>query len=189
MPHVIELATSGRAKCRGCGERIAKGERRFGERLPNPYADDEGEMTHWFHVDCAAFKRPEPFLELATSEGLAIEDRERLVHEAQLGVAHHRLPRAHTAARAPSGRARCRACREAIDKGAWRISLVYYEEGRFVPSGFIHVRCASSYVGTTAVIDRVKRFSPELGDAELSAIQAEVTRTAGNPAVPDTGPP
>ena len=56
MPHVIETASSGRAKCRGCGEKIAAGELRFGERLPNPFA--EGETTHWFHLECAAFKRP-----------------------------------------------------------------------------------------------------------------------------------
>ena len=45
MDHVIEPASSGRAKCRGCGRAIAKGELRLGERLPNPFTD-EGEMTH-----------------------------------------------------------------------------------------------------------------------------------------------
>ena len=52
MPHVFEPAPTGRAKCRGCGRAIAKGELRFGERLPNPFA--EGEMTLWFHPLCAA---------------------------------------------------------------------------------------------------------------------------------------
>ena len=32
-----------------------RGELRFGERLPNPFA--EGEMTVWFHPLCAAYKR------------------------------------------------------------------------------------------------------------------------------------
>jgi len=32
----FESATSGRSKCRGCGEVIQRGELRFGERLPNP---------------------------------------------------------------------------------------------------------------------------------------------------------
>ena len=41
MPHVIEPAASGRAKCRGCGEKIAKGKLRFGERLPNPFGDGD----------------------------------------------------------------------------------------------------------------------------------------------------
>src|SRR5262245_31578888 len=59
--HVIEPASTGRAKCRGCGERIAAGEMRFGESAPNPFG--EGETTQWFHLECAAFKRPDPLLE------------------------------------------------------------------------------------------------------------------------------
>ncbi len=56
MPHVFEPAPTGRAKCRGCGRPIEKGEARFGERIPNPFA--EGETTLWFHPLCAAYKRP-----------------------------------------------------------------------------------------------------------------------------------
>jgi len=37
MPHVIEPATSARAKCRGCDLKIDKGELRFGERQPNAF--------------------------------------------------------------------------------------------------------------------------------------------------------
>ena len=66
MPHVAEYASSGRAKCRGCDQKIAKGELRFGERQPNAFGD--GEMTLWFHAPCAAFKRPEPYLELLEQE-------------------------------------------------------------------------------------------------------------------------
>src|SRR5947207_3050798 len=63
MPHVMEPATSARATCRGCNQKIAKGELRFGERQPNAFG--EGEMTLWFHLACAAYKRPEAFLEVA----------------------------------------------------------------------------------------------------------------------------
>ena len=62
MGHVLEPAASGRAKCRACQRPIAQGELRFGERLPNPYA--EGEMTLWFHPACAGFQRPEAVLAL-----------------------------------------------------------------------------------------------------------------------------
>lgn len=55
MAHVIEHASSGRAKCHGCDTRIDKGELRFGERRPNAFG--EGEMTLWFHLPCAAYKR------------------------------------------------------------------------------------------------------------------------------------
>ena len=175
MPHVIERAPSGRAKCRGCGGKISAGDTRFGERLPNPFAEDAGEMTHWFHPACAAFKRPEAWLETLTTTSDAIDGRETLEHEARLGLAHRRLPRVSTTERASSGRATCRSCREPIAKGAWRISLVYYEDGRFAPSGFIHVRCAGPYLETTAIVSRLKHFSPQLTAADLAEIQAELT--------------
>jgi len=85
MPHLLERAPTGRAKCRGCSRAIAAGDWRFGERLPNPYADGEGaEMTHWYHPICAAFKRPEPLVEFLRARPLAAgtigtEDVERLV--------------------------------------------------------------------------------------------------------------
>src|SRR5258708_6204949 len=39
MPSVIEAASSGRAKCRVCGQAILKGQLRFGEALPNAYGE------------------------------------------------------------------------------------------------------------------------------------------------------
>jgi len=172
MPHVIEAAPTGRAKCRGCGEKIAALELRFGERLPNPFAD--GETTHWYHLDCGAFKRPEPFLEPLAAREEPLDDRERLESEARRGLAHRRLPRIDGAERAPSARAQCRSCREPIAKGAWRIRLVFYEEGRFAPSGYVHPRCAPSYFETTDLLLRVKRFAPGLGDEDLGEIQREL---------------
>lgn len=172
MPHVIQPATTARAKCRGCGEKIAAGELRFGESLPNPFAD--GETTHWFHLECAAFKRPEPLLETLEARTEPLEEAERLMAEAKRGIAHRRLPRITGAERAPSGRAQCRSCHNTIEKGAWRIPLVLYEEGRFAPSGSIHVSCAQAYFETTDVLPRLKRFSHGLSEADLSEIQAEL---------------
>ena len=173
-PHRIEPASSGRAKCRGCGERIAAGELRFGESLPNPFAD--GEMTQWFHLDCAAFKRPQPFLEALEGRGEPLAGEERLAAEARQGIAHRRLPRIDGAGRAPTGRAQCRSCRATIDKGAWRIALVFYEEGRFAPSGFVHAGCAAAYFETTDVLRRVQRFSPGLREEDLTELRAELDR-------------
>ena len=188
--HVVEPAASGRAKCRGCGKPIAKAELRFGERLPNPYG--EGEMTLWFHLPCGAFKRPEPFLQalekpesraaLATLERAEVD---RLRDVAKTGAAHRRLPRVDGAGRAPTGRARCRACRAKIDKDAWRIGLVYYEEGFFNPAGFIHAGCARDYLagggddaaaplGRDEVIAAIAHFSPELTEDDLLEIGAEI---------------
>jgi hypothetical protein len=175
MPHVIERSPSGRAACRGCGAKIASGDLRFGERMPNPFADDGGEMTHWFHVPCAAFTRPEPFHEILAAGADAGPERERLEREAQAGIAHRRLPRVRAASRAPTGRASCRACRQSIAKGAWRIALAYYEDGRFVPSGFIHVRCAPAYLETADIVDRLRHFSPDLADTDVEEIRVELS--------------
>ncbi len=172
MPHVIEPASSGRAKCRGCGERIGAGELRFGEKLDNPFAD--GEMTHWFHLDCAAFKRPEPFLETLEAREEPLDDSERLESEARPGLVHRRLPRVGGAELSPSGRAKCRSCREPIAKGVWRIPLVFYEEGLFSASGFIHVRCSQAYFETTDVLSRVRRFSPSLTEDDIKNLETEL---------------
>jgi hypothetical protein len=176
MTHVIEHASSGRAKCRGCGVKIEKDELRFGERQPNAFG--EGEMTLWFHVPCAAYKRPKPFLELLEGvEAEEISTDELSIAQAfreavEFGVAHRRVPRIDKVGRAPTGRARCRNCRELIEKGSWRIGLVFFEEYRFEPSGFIHASCAAEYFGTTDVLDRIRHFNPDLGDDELADFEA-----------------
>ena len=173
MPHIIERASTGRAKCRACGQPIGKGELRLGERVPNPFAEAEGaETTHWFHLTCAAFKRPEPLVEALTATTEAIDDRSTLEAEAALGIAHRRAVRVDAASRAPSGRANCRACRQPIEKDSWRIGLVFYEDGRFAPSGFIHLRCAAGYLETTAVLARIRHFSPALTASDLDEIRA-----------------
>jgi hypothetical protein len=176
MPHLFEVAPTGRAKCRGCGGRIEAGALRFGEALPNPFA--EGETTHWFHPECGAFKRPEPFLEALAAREDPLEERERLEAAARAGVEHPRLARIDGAERSPTGRAQCRHCREAIPKDAWRIRLVFWEDGRFNPAGYVHVRCAPAYFETAEVQPRVRRFAPALTDEDARAIAQELAAAA-----------
>jgi hypothetical protein len=171
VAHIIERAVTGRAKCRACNEKIAAGERRFGERVPNPFGDEGTETTHWYHVPCAAFTRPESFLDALPTIEDAIDDRDRLEREARLGAAHHRLPRVRAAEHAPTGRATCRSCRQPIAKGDWRFALAFYEDGRFSPSGYIHANCAAPYLETTDVEARIRHFSPSLSDADVVEIR------------------
>ncbi|MBA3563756.1 MAG: hypothetical protein H0W33_07055 [Gammaproteobacteria bacterium] len=175
MTHVIEHSPSGRAKCRGCDTKIGKGELRFGERRPNAFG--EGEMTLWFHVPCAAYKRPEPFLEMIDDQAddLAANDltvARTLKPAAEFGIEHRRVPRLDTVDRAPTSRARCRSCQELIEKDTWRIGLVFFEEHRFGPSGFIHAACAEAYFGTTEVLERISHFNPALDAGDIHAIEA-----------------
>src|SRR5882757_6400545 len=85
MSHLFESAASGRSKCRGCAQAIQRGELRFGERLPNPFA--EGEMTVWFHPLCAAYKRPEPLLQALAETPADVADREILERTARASLA------------------------------------------------------------------------------------------------------
>ena len=178
MGHVFEPAPSGRSKCRGCGGTIAKDELRFGERLPNPYG--EGEITLWFHPLCAAYKRPEPLLqalgeskpsEAPAAAAPAIPDREALERAAQGSLSFRRIPRINGAEKAPSAKARCRSCKQPIERGAWRIRLTFYEEGRFSPGGFVHMTCRKAYFETDDLAERLLRFSPALTEEERDEVR------------------
>ena len=128
-------------------------------------------MTLWFHPACAAYKRPEPLLQ-ALAETLAnVPDREILEREARSSLAHRRLPRIDGAERAPSGQAKCRSCRQSIARGSWRIRLVFYEEGRFAPGGFVHLDCRKAYFETNDVLDQVLHFSSDLSDGEREELK------------------
>ena len=169
MPHVFEPAASGRSKCRGCRQPLAKGELRFGEALPNPFG--EGEVTHWFHPVCAAYKRPEALRDaLAGAPELA--GAEALQALADASLAQPRLARIDGGERAPSSQARCRHCKEPIEKGAWRIRLVFHEEGTFSPGGFVHLACREAYFGRADIAGQVLHFSGALEPAERDALRA-----------------
>lgn len=168
MAVVVEPAASGRARCRACGEKISKGALRLGERLPNPFG--EGEATYWFHLKCAAFRRPELLVELE-SEPPSVPEWESLMATAARGVAHYRVARIARGELSPTGRARCRHCKERIERGQWRLALEIWQEARFNPMGFLHVACSLSYFGTDDILDRVHHFTPTLSPQDLAAIE------------------
>jgi hypothetical protein len=172
VPDVIEPAKTSRASCRGCGRNIARGDLRFGESLPNAYG--EGESMFWFHLTCAACMRPEK-LEAALEHGPdGIPDRDQLQRTANEGIAHARLTRLVRAERAPSGSAHCRHCRELIGKGAWRIALQVFEDGRMQPIGTIHAECAADYFGTADILNRIRQLTEGLSHADLAEIAERV---------------
>jgi len=77
--------------------------------------------------------------------------------------------------RASTGRARCRSCRELIAKDSWRVALVSFEDGRFDPSGYLHVPCSQAHFGTTDILPRLRHFRPDLTDADLAELEAELS--------------
>ncbi len=176
MPSVIERASSGRAKCRACGQSIAKGDFRFGEALPNAYG--EGDAMFWFHLGCGACARPESFLPVLQACSEELTERETLSELARAGSDRQRLPRILRAERASSGRAKCRHCREVIAQGAYRLALQLFEEGRFTGIGTIHASCAVGYFEVEPPLARLQLPSNELDAAELAEVVSEMQNGA-----------
>src|ERR1700730_17231150 len=179
MAQLFESAPSGRSKCRGCAQPIQPGDLRFGERVPNQFG--EGEATLWFHPLCAAYKRPQPLLEALRETAESVPDREGLERAALGSAAHERLQRIDGAETSPSGQAKCRSCQEPIVRGSWRIRVVFYDEGRFAPGGYVHLACRKAYFETGEILDQVLHFSPALTDAD----REELNRAFVNLAPPD----
>ena len=128
-------------------------------------------MTLWFHPICAAYKRPEPLLQALGETAVNVPDRGGLESAARGSLTNRRLPRIDGAERAPSGQAKCRSCRQPIVRGSWRIRLVFYEEGRFAPGGFVHLDCRKAYFETSDISAQVLHFSSDLSDGEREELK------------------
>jgi hypothetical protein len=97
---------------------------------------------------------------------------------------HPRLVRILRAERAPSGRAHCRHCREIVEKGALRVALEIWEDGRFNPMGSLHATCAPSYFGTREELaKRIEIASPDLPKPDLAEMKDVIAKAPEVPAV------
>lgn len=173
MGDVFETAASGRAKCRGCGQKIDKGDLRYGEAVPNAFG--AGEARHWYHLTCGAQRRSESFLAALEAHEGDLPDRSELERWAELGVAHPRWCRFARVERAASGRARCRHCHETITKDGLRIVVEWVEDGMVNAAGFVHVGCAGAYAGTTdALLQRFQRAGSDLTDEEWEVVEKDL---------------
>ena len=138
-------------------------------------------MTLWFHPLCAAYKRPQPLLDTLAETTGSVPDREHLERVAHGSVTHERIQRFDGVERSPSGQAKCRSCHEPIERGSWRIRIVFYEEGRFAPGGYVHLTCRKVYFETDWMLDQVLHFSPDLSDADREElIRAFDSESAGS---------
>src|SRR5690606_19289008 len=165
MGDVFETAASGRAKCRGCGQKIDKGDLRYGEAVPNAFG--AGESRHWFHLACGAQRRSESFLAALDGYEGELPNQAELRRWAELGVAHPRWCCFARVERAASGRARCRHCQENIAKDSLRVVVEWVEDGMVSGAGFVHVGCAGAYAGTTdGLLERFQRAGSDLTTEE-----------------------
>jgi hypothetical protein len=147
MAAMIETAKSSRAMCRACRKPIAKGELRLGVEGTASFGDDAPSFM-WHHMKCAASKHPDELREALRTYESEVPEREeieRLVAEAE---AKKPPPFPH-ADRAPTGRARCLECGEALAKGELRVAIERdIERGMTVTkgAGYLHPKCAAQYV-------------------------------------------
>ncbi|MFO0724027.1 MAG: hypothetical protein U1E65_09610 [Myxococcota bacterium] len=173
MPHVIEPAKSGRASCRTCRKPIAKGELRFGEETPNAFAEGEPSFV-WHHLECAAKKRPNELKSALDTFSGEIPNRAEL-EAAMSTAAASGKPKVPYAEHAPTGRSKCLSCEKEIPKGEIRVAVEReVDTGSFVAktAGYLHLDCASMFVGDPDLLDDVKKNSRGLSPEDLSAIEA-----------------
>lgn len=189
MADRLETASSGRARCRACGKTIDKGALRFGEEGAG-YTEDARASVFWFHLRCAALRRPEKFVAAVSAEASPeVPDREDLVALAEAGVAQPRLTRLDGVERAPGGAARCRQCRTLIEKGTLRLRLsTFADTGFFDPLGFVHPGCGPGYFEVPALVDPLRARVPEVEDELLALVAAGPVAPPASQAPPSEAP-
>jgi hypothetical protein len=171
MAETIETAKTGRAKCRACRQPIEKDTLRFGEEQPSAFA--EGMQMVWYHLACAAKRRPVQVK--AALDAFAGEVPDRAALEASMAEADESPSVYPYAERAPTGRSRCLSCREAIDKGALRIATERELEAMGRPgTGYLHPRCAAEFLQVDDLLGALKANSRGLDDADVSALEQEL---------------
>lgn len=172
MPHIIERARSGRAKCRKCKQKIEKDELRFGHEVESQF----GEALQWYHLKCAAAKVPVDLAAALQQTDEEIPERaelEALIAANRRKQKPSRFPYAESA---PTGRSSCIVCGETIAKGAFRIAIEReIDAGGFtrMGAGYLHPACtAKSDDVPDDLGEQIAANSTSLEPAELTEVQA-----------------
>jgi hypothetical protein len=174
MAERIEAAKTGRARCVACRKPIEKGALRFGEEQPSAFA--EGLQWFWYHLPCAASKKPVGVRSaLAAFEG---EVPGRAEIEALLAEADQTASVYPYAERAATGRSKCQHCREPIEKGTLRVAiereLEYAGMGR-TGAGYLHPKCAPAYLeGQEDLPAALRRNSRGLNEADVDELERDL---------------
>jgi len=176
MTDLIEPASTGRAACRGCRAKIEKGELRFGERVPSSFG--EGEQTLWFHVACAAERRPAKLAEAFRDYAGEVPDRAALEAIVADGVSNPKLAEVARVERAPTGRATCQECHEKIAKDELRVAVEKEVEGMPPTTSFIHLRCARSNLGEQGLAGKLERVGRDLSAGDLNELRQTLSSAA-----------
>jgi len=147
MASVIEEAKSGRASCRTCKKTIAKGELRLGVEVTTQFSDTPS--MQWHHLGCSAGKLAGELKDaMATFDG-EIPDREALDAAIADSIKKGNAKPAGFpyTDRAPTGRAKCMQCEEAIPKDTFRVAVEReIDTGAMVTrsAGYMHPKCVQA---------------------------------------------
>lgn len=186
MAHIIEVAKSGRATCRSCRSAIAKGELRFGEETVNQFSDSGEPAYRWHHVLCAAKNLPNEVTgALKTYEG-EVPNREE-IEKAAAEAAAKKPPPFPYVDRAPTGRAKCMECGEAIAKDAVRVAVERdIERGMSTVkgAGYMHPACVPAHLEANALpadelVAGLRENTRVLSKEDLEAVLAEINEGGG----------
>jgi poly [ADP-ribose] polymerase len=180
MTEVIEVAKTGRARCRSCRQAIDKGALRFGEEQPSAFAD--GMQMAWYHLACAAGKRPAQVREALSHFEGEIPERDEI--EKRLAGADETAVAYPRAERAPTGRSKCLHCGEPITKGALRVAVereVEMAGAARMGAGYLHPGCAQEYTGTADLEARLLENSKKLADADRAELRQALSGPSSEP--------
>ena len=138
MSNMIEPAKSGRAKCRGCGEKIEKDTLRYGN------FDEQWESYKWFHLPCGAAENLAGFMQAVEDYDGEIEDLDAILVKAKEAARGKGFPRVEVAS---SGRSSCLLCEEKIaPKGTLRVVVEREVEGFGKRPAYLHLGCAAGFL-------------------------------------------
>jgi poly [ADP-ribose] polymerase len=173
MAETIEVAKTGRARCRTCRQAIEKGALRFGEEQPSAFT--EGMQMVWHHLTCAAAKKPvQVRAALGTFSG-EIPDRAAL--DAALAEADKTASVYPYAERATTGRSKCLHCKEPIEKGTLRVATereVEFGGMARAGAGYLHPKCAGEFLEEEDLPAALRQNSRGLTDADLAELEGQL---------------
>ncbi|KAF0919079.1 hypothetical protein E2562_028299 [Oryza meyeriana var. granulata] len=178
----VEYAKSGRATCKVCSERIAKGALRLGTSTRDPRGYDS---TKWYHVACfPSSSHPlDPVEKVKGFDSIKEEDREEV---RELNKKHKRdqntvgpteesspkkvkggllSPAAGVAENASisveyakSGRSTCKGCSENIAKGVLRLGTSICDPRGFDSTKWYHIVCFPASTYPAFHVENIKGF-------------------------------
>ena len=181
MANLIEEAKSGRAACRTCKKPIAKGELRLGIETPNQFGDTPS--LQWHHLLCAAGKLP------AELKAAMADYSGTIANKAELDKAMDDAIKGGKAKpggyphvdKAPTGRAKCMECSEAIAKDSWRVAVereIDIGGNTSRSAGYLHPACIGSNLenvgGDKGEFVEQLRANSRIPEGDLVAVILEI---------------